>query len=124
MKQYYVIVVSVHVEKHNIHITYITTYPPSGTHTFNTAWIALHMLQERIHVLRKGPQGIPRSPRPRCVVVVSRTADTQPLPHDRDCPQARLVLRDGSGIHITRWEDTYLLTLSSVRRYRIVNYIK
>jgi hypothetical protein len=34
------------------------------------------------------------SPRPRCAVVASRTTDTEPLPHDRDCPQASLVLRE------------------------------
>jgi hypothetical protein len=37
------------------YMTYITTYPPSGTHAFNAAWTALHTLQERIHVLRKWP---------------------------------------------------------------------
>jgi hypothetical protein len=30
---------------------------------------------------------------------------------------------DRSGIHITRWEETYLLTFLYVRRYRIVNCI-
>jgi hypothetical protein len=54
----YANVVSVPVEKHNIHVTYITTYPPSDTHVFNTAWTALHMLQECIHVLQKWPQDI------------------------------------------------------------------
>jgi hypothetical protein len=44
------------------YITYITTYPPSGAHAFNVAWIALHTLQERIHILRKSPQDIPWSP--------------------------------------------------------------
>jgi hypothetical protein len=43
-------------------MTYITTYPPSGAYTFNAAWTMLHTLQERIHVLRKWPQKIPRSP--------------------------------------------------------------
>jgi hypothetical protein len=42
-------------------MTYITTYPTSGAHAFNAAWTALHMLQECIHVLRKGPQDIPKS---------------------------------------------------------------
>jgi hypothetical protein len=42
-------------------MTYITTYPPSGAHTFNAVWIALHMSQGCIHVLRKWPQDIPRS---------------------------------------------------------------
>jgi hypothetical protein len=40
---------------------YITTYPTSGAHAFNAAWIVLHTLQERIHVLRKWPQDILRS---------------------------------------------------------------
>jgi hypothetical protein len=74
-------------------MTYITTYPSSGAHAFNAARTVLHMLRERIHILRKRPQDIPRSPRPRCVVVASHTTDMQPLPHDRDCPQANLVLR-------------------------------
>jgi hypothetical protein len=74
-------------------MAYITTYPPSGVHAFNAAWTALHMLRERIHVLRKRPQDIPRSPRLRCAVMASRTTDTQPLLHDRDYPQANLILR-------------------------------
>jgi hypothetical protein len=45
-----------------MHISYITTYPPSGAHVFNAAWAVLHMLQEHIHALRKLPQDIPRSP--------------------------------------------------------------
>jgi hypothetical protein len=74
-------------------MTYITTYPPSGTHTFNAAWTTLHMLRECFHVLRKRPQDIPKSPCPMCVVMASRTTNTQPLPHDRNCPQANLILR-------------------------------
>jgi hypothetical protein len=42
---------------------------------------------------RRHPQDIPRSPHPRCAIVASRTIDTQSLPHDRDSPQAILVLR-------------------------------
>jgi hypothetical protein len=90
-------VVGVPAEDHNRYMAYITTYPPSGAHAFNTAWTALHTLRERIHVLQKRPQDIPRSPCPMCVVVVSRTTDTQPLPHDRDCPRARLILRGQAG---------------------------
>jgi hypothetical protein len=89
----YINVVSVLAEEHNRYMAYITTYPPSGTRTFNTIRTALQTLQERIHVLRKRPQDIPRSPCPMCAVVASRTIDTQPLPHDRDYPQANLVLR-------------------------------
>jgi hypothetical protein len=77
----------------NRYMTYIITYSLSGARAFNAAWIALHTLWERIHALRKRPQDIPRSPHSRCVVVASRTIDTQPLSHDRDCPQANLVLR-------------------------------
>jgi hypothetical protein len=39
------------------------------------------------------PQDIPRSPHTRCVVMASCMIDTQPIPHDRDCPQASLVFR-------------------------------
>jgi hypothetical protein len=74
-------------------MTYITTYLPSGARAFNAARTTLHTLRERIHVLMKRPQYIPRSPRPRCVVLTSRTMNTQSLPHDRVCPQAKLVLR-------------------------------
>jgi hypothetical protein len=49
----YANVVSVPTEEHNRYMTYITTYPPSGTHTFNAAWTSLYTLLERIHVLRK-----------------------------------------------------------------------
>jgi hypothetical protein len=87
-------VISVPTERHKIHIyIYITTYPPSGTRVFNAVRIALHTLRELIHVLSKKPQDIPRSPHPRCAVVASRTIDMQPLLHDRDCPQANLILR-------------------------------
>jgi hypothetical protein len=89
----YANVVSVPTEEHNRYMTHITTYPPSGAHAFNTAQTALHTLREHIHILRKRPKDIPWPPRPRCTVVASRTTDTQLLPHDRDCPQANLVLR-------------------------------
>jgi hypothetical protein len=72
---------------------YITTYPPSGTRVFNAAQTMLHTLRDRIHILMKRPQNILRSPHPRCVVMISRTIDTQPLPYDRDYPQANLILR-------------------------------
>jgi hypothetical protein len=90
----YVNVVSIPAEDTiDIYITYITTYPPSGTRAFNAARTTLHTLRERIHVLRKIPQDIPRSSCPRYMVMTSHTTDTQPLPHDRDRPQANLVLR-------------------------------
>jgi hypothetical protein len=60
-------------------MTYLTTYPQNGTRAFNNARITLHTLLERIHILRKRPQDIPRSPCPTCMVVASRTTDTQPL---------------------------------------------
>jgi hypothetical protein len=75
--------VCIHIEEHNIHMTYITLILQ-----VIPMRLTLHMLREHIHVLRKGPQDIIRSPRPRCMVVASCTTDTQPLPHDRDCPQA------------------------------------
>jgi hypothetical protein len=90
----YVNMISIPVEGHNRYITYITTYPPSGTRAFNAAHTVLHTLRERIHVLSKRPQNIHRSPRLRCAVMASHTTDTQPLPHDRDRPQANLVLRE------------------------------
>jgi hypothetical protein len=56
----YAIVVSVPIEKTQYaYMSYITTYPPSGTHTFNAAWTALHTLQEHIHALRKSPAVTP-----------------------------------------------------------------
>jgi hypothetical protein len=42
---------------------------------------------------RRRSQHIPMSPRPRCAVMVSRMTDTQPIPHDMDCPQPSLLLR-------------------------------
>jgi hypothetical protein len=90
----YANMVSVPAEKHNRFIfSYITTYPLSCTRAFSVARTMMHTLQERIHVLCKWPQDIHMSPRPRCAVMVSRTTYTHPLPHDRDCPQANLVLR-------------------------------
>jgi hypothetical protein len=88
----YAIVISIPSEEHNIHMTYITTYPSSGACAFNAARTTLHTLQEHIHILRKRLQDIPRSPRPSCTLVTSRTTDMQPLPHDRDCHQTNLVL--------------------------------
>jgi hypothetical protein len=61
----------------------------SGARAFNAAQTTMHMLRERIHILQKRPQDIPKSPHPRCAVVASRTTDTQPLPHDRDYPKAQ-----------------------------------
>jgi hypothetical protein len=89
----YANVVSVPAKEHNRYMTYITTYPLIGARTFNATRTALHMLREHIHVLRKRPQDIPRSPLTRCVVVTSRMIDTQPLLHDRDCLQTSLVVR-------------------------------
>jgi hypothetical protein len=76
MRLPYTIMVSVPAKEHNIHITYITTYPLSGAHMFNAPWTMLHMLRERIHVLRKRPKDIPRSTRPRCAIVTSHMTDT------------------------------------------------
>jgi hypothetical protein len=89
----YAIVVSVPVEEHNIHMTYITTYPPNGTHAFNAAWTTQHTLRELIHILRKRSQDIPRFTHHSCMVVTSRTTDTHPLPRDRVWPKASLILR-------------------------------
>jgi hypothetical protein len=75
------------------YMTYIITYPLSDAYVFNAVRTTLYTLRERIHVLRKWPQDIPRSTCPRCTVVTSRMTDTQPLLPDRDCPQASLVLR-------------------------------
>jgi hypothetical protein len=74
-------------------MTYIATYPLSGTCVFNIVRTTMHTLREHIQVLQKRQQDIPRSPRSRCAVVSSRMTDTQPLSHDRDCSQASLVLR-------------------------------
>jgi hypothetical protein len=89
----YANVVSVPAKEHNRYMTYIIIYLPSGACAFDIVQTALHMLQERIQVLSKRPQDILRSPRPRCAVVTSHTTDTQLLPYDRDCPQAKLFLR-------------------------------
>jgi hypothetical protein len=105
-------------------MTYINTYPPSGVRAFNAARTTLHTLREHIYVLRKRPQGIPRSPRPRCVVVTSRTIDAQPLLHDRDCPQKSLILRGWIWDSHLLAGGTYLLTFSSVHHYMKVNHLK
>jgi hypothetical protein len=70
----YANVVSVPTEEHNRYMTYITTYSPSGVGAFKAARTMLHMLRERIHILRKRPQDILRSPHPRCAVVASVTS--------------------------------------------------
>jgi hypothetical protein len=43
---------------------------------------------------RSRQQENPTSPHSMFVIMASRTTDMQPLPHDKDCPQARLILRE------------------------------
>jgi hypothetical protein len=74
-------------------MTYITTYPSSGVHGFNSTWQRCIRYENIFTSSRWRLQDIPRSPRPKCTVVVSHMTDTQPLPYDRDCPQASLLLR-------------------------------
>jgi hypothetical protein len=74
-------------------MTYITLYPLRDARAFKAARTTLHMLREHIHILRKRPQDILRSLCPRCMVMTTRTTDTQPLPHDIDYLQANLILR-------------------------------
>jgi hypothetical protein len=123
MRQSYTIVVSIPAEKHNRYIfTYIATYPPSDAHVFNATWTALHTLQERIHVLRKWPQDVPRSPCLRCAVVASRMTDMQPLPHNRNCPHANLVLRGQvwDSHHPTGWYlPSYLFVGVSIQNSKL-----
>jgi hypothetical protein len=57
------------------HMTYITTYPPSGAHAFNTAWTALHTSKECIRVLWKWSPDIPRSTHSGYTVVTRRMTD-------------------------------------------------
>jgi hypothetical protein len=95
---------------------YITTYPPNVARAFNAARTVLLTLREHIHVLRKRPQDILISPHPRCAVVTSHTTDTQPLPHDRDCPQARLILRG-------RVQDSHHLTGENLPSYLFVSVL-
>jgi hypothetical protein len=109
----YANVVSIPVEEHNRYMTYIPIYPPIEARTFNTTQIALHTLRERIHVLRKRPQDIHRSPCPKCAVMASRTTDRQPVPHSRDCPQASLILRG-------RVWDSHHLTGGYLPSYRVI----
>jgi hypothetical protein len=97
---------------------------PNGVCAFNVSRTTLHTLRERIHVLRKRLQHIPRFTRLRCAIVASRTTDTQPLPHDRDCPQASLILKGQVRDLHHPAGGTYLLTFSSVRRYKKINYRK
>jgi hypothetical protein len=99
----YTNMVSIPTEEHNRYMTYITNYPSSGADTFNAARPTLHTLQD-----------IPRSPCPRCVIVISCTTDTQPLSHDRDCLQANLVLRG-------RAQDSHHLTGGYLPSYLIVS---
>jgi hypothetical protein len=89
----YANIVSIPAEEHNRYMIYIIIYPSNKARIFNAAWTMLHTSREHIHVLRKRPQNIPRSPCPKCAVVASRTIDAQPPLHDRDCPQANLILR-------------------------------
>jgi hypothetical protein len=103
---------------------YITTYPSSDIRALNAARTALHMLRERIHVLQKRSQDISTSPCPRCAVVASRMTDTQPLPHDRNCPQANLFLKgqvQDSHHPVEGYLTSYLVVGASLQK---VNCIK
>jgi hypothetical protein len=113
----------VYLQNSTIYIyTYIIIYPPSGACAFNAVRTTLHILRERIHVLRKRPQDILMSSRPRCAVVISHTTDTQPLPHDRDCPQASIVLRErvqDSHHPVVGYLPSYLVVGALLLKYRL-----
>jgi hypothetical protein len=74
-------------------MTYITTYPPSDTHAFKVVWTRYIHYENIFTSYRRRPQDIPMSPHPRCTIMANRTIDTLLLPHDKDYPQANLVLR-------------------------------
>jgi hypothetical protein len=112
----------VYMQKSTIYMTYITIYPPSGAHAFNAAWTALHTLQERIQVLRKWPQDVPSSLLAlgtQSWLVARRTRN--PYRTIGTVLKQASPWGDGSGILITRREETYLLTFSSVHCYRKIN---
>jgi hypothetical protein len=103
----------VYLQKSTIYMTYITTCPPSGAHAFYTAQTVLHTLQERIHVLQKWPQDIPRSLLAlgtRSWLVTWWTCN--PYHMIGTVLKQASSWGDGSWIRITWREDTYLLTLS------------
>jgi hypothetical protein len=99
MKQSYTIVVSIHAEN----TTYIYIYIPQVVIVRLTLHGHRCIHYENVFTsCRRHSQDIPRSPCPRCAVMISRMIDTQPLPHDKDCPQASHVLRGrvwGSHLH-------------------------
>jgi hypothetical protein len=75
-----------------IYMTYITTYPqvvPVHLMLHGQCYICY----ENVFIsYRRHRQNIHRFSRPKCTIMVSHMTDMQPLPHDRDCPQASLVL--------------------------------
>jgi hypothetical protein len=94
MKQSYIIMVSVPAEN--------TTDIYNHTSPLVPQLAPMHLTMHGQHYIcyknvftscRRRLQDIPRSPSPRCTVVASRTIDMQPLPYNRDCSQASLVLR-------------------------------
>jgi hypothetical protein len=116
--------VSVTIKNHNIHMKYIITYPLTSARAINATRIVLHTLRERIHILRERPQDIPRSPLPRWAVTTSQTMDMESLPHDRNCPQANLVLRGQvrDSHHPTGGSSPYYLVIGALLQK--VNYTK
>jgi hypothetical protein len=100
----------VYLQKSTIYMTCITTCPPCGTHAFNAAWTTLHTLQDSIHILQKWSQDIPRSPHALGLQLLLVARWTRSPYHTiRTALKQASSWEDGSNIHITQREDTYLL---------------
>jgi hypothetical protein len=94
----------------DIYMAYNTTYPPSGARALNTAWTTLHyenvfLSWGRDHKTSLGPHTLGA----RSWLVARQT-------HNPYCMIGTVLKQtsswgDGSGIHITQREDTYLLTM-------------
>jgi hypothetical protein len=89
----YVNVVSVPIEKHK-YIWHTSPVTPQVASTRLTLCGQRCIRYENIFTCyRRRPHDTLMSSCSRCAVVASHMIDTRPLPHDRDCPQASLVLR-------------------------------
>jgi hypothetical protein len=109
----YAIVVSVPAEEHSIHIWHTSPLIPQVTPTHLT----LHGQRCIRHkdVFTSSKSGHKTFSDLYSPWVRSRDLShdgRQPLPHDRDCLKQISPWGNGAGIHITRHDDTYLLTLT------------
>jgi hypothetical protein len=115
-KLVYAIMVSVPAEEHNIHIHTSPLIPQvAPTHLTMCGHRCIHH-KNIFTSCESGHKTLSGLYLPWVCGRDSSHDGRQPLPHDRDYLMQTSPWGNGAGIHITRHTDTYLLTLTWVRR--------